>query len=344
MARSTKVGGGLLALAAALLLAGPLAAGAAAVGDGYPRILQVESKRPGQLELTFVVPPVLSGDALPPSAFEVIENGQRRPVSSATRLPVRDLRVQLVVDTTVSPAVLAAQQGAAREFLLGLPVEAQAGVIAGGPEPELVAEPGTDRAATVRALVALRPQPPDDAFDVTPSLALALLSPGRGTNVVVLVDPRPTISTVPYETSRAALESGTAVYSILLGRGAAGYLGGLPELSGGRVLRPSTPAAILGAFDTVRYELRSRYRLGYPTTISGSHRAQLVVTARGVRAATTFAVAATPAASPTAPADSNRTRTLFGTVLLVFAVVTALAQRLVRLRSARLSAAKTASQ
>lgn len=345
MSRSSKAGGA-LAVAAVLLLVGPLAADATAAGDGYPRVVQVESKGAAQLELTVVVPPVLSGAALPPSAFEVIESGQRRPVSSVIRVPVRDLRVQLVLDTTVSPATLAAQQGAAREFLLALPAQAEAGVIAGGPEPEVVAEANTDRGAAVRALVALRPEPPDDAVDITPSLALALQSPGRGTNVVVAVDSRPVVSTVPYETAQAALHSRTALYSIVLRKAAAGYLGGLPELSGGRVLPLPAPGSILAAFDTVRYELRSRYRLAYPTTIAGSHKARLIVTARGVRAGTTFAVAAAPAsvASRVAADDSDRTRTLIGTVLLAFALAAALAQRLVRLRSARMSTAKTASQ
>lgn len=342
MSRWRLVRSGVLAAGIVLLAVGPLASAAgAAAGSGagardgadYPRITQVEAKRLPQLELTVVVPPVLSGDTLAASAFRVIEGGRPKPVTVATRLPARDLRVMLVVDTTVPAPVLAAEQGAAREFLLGLPAHAQAGVIAGGPEPELVAEPGTDRALAVRALVDLRPQAADDAVDITPSLALALMDPGRGTNVVVAVDSRPTISTVPYETAQAALVSRTAVYSILLAKGAAGYLGGLPELSGGRVLRSSGTKDLVSAYDTVQYELRSRYRIGYRSDILDTHKAELTVTAGGVRAATTFVVTAA-AEAPAAPPTGDRARTLLGAALLIFAVGTTLGQRLLRVRSA----------
>lgn len=322
-----RVGG--MVLGVSVLVICPLATSRAVAASDYPRVLQIQSDRPPQVSVDVVLPPLLSGDTLPASAFAVHVNGSRSLVTSADRLTLADLRIILVIDTAVPPAVLDAQQGAAREFIFELPAQARVGVIAGGPDPELVAAPGTDRSATVRALAAVRAQPPDDAVDVTPSLDLALaqLATGRGTDVVVAVDSRPTPTTVPYELSRAALDRRTAVYSVVLGRAAAGYLGGLPELSGGRVLKVTGPRLLLNAFDTVRPELQGRYRVGYSATGDGQT-VELVVAARGVRAATTFAVAgvASPALPP--PREGSRPVALLAGGLVVIAISAVLVGRL----------------
>lgn len=328
MARSLGLRMGGMVVGVSLLVMCPLASSPAVAAGDYPRVLQVRGDQPPLVSVDLVVPPLLSDQTLPSSAFKVSANGLPLLVTSADRLSLADLRIMLVIDTAVAPAVLDAQLGAAREFLFQLPAQAQAGVIAGGPDPELVTAPDGDRSATVRALASLRPQPPDSAVDVTPSidLALAQLTTG-GANVVVAVDSRSSPTTVPYDLSRATLDRRTAVYSIVLGRSAGGYLGGLPGLSGGRVLTVTRPQLLVNAFDTVRSELQGRYRIGYQAT-GNMAPVELVVTARGVTAATTFAAdrSAGPASRP-APAESRPVALLAG-VLVVIAIAAVLVGRL----------------
>lgn len=308
------------------LVLGPVATAPAAAAGDYPRVLQVETDRPPQVSLDVVVPPLLASQLLPASAFQITDSGRRVPVT-ATRLTPSPLRVVLVLDTAVSPAVLAAQQGAAREFLFRLPPRAEVGVVAGSADPVVLAPPTANRSATVRALVALEAEPPDQAVDVTPSLGTALdeLELRGGANVVIVVDSRPDIETVPYDVSRAALDARTAVYALLLKRGPAGYLGGLPALSGGRVLQLDGPRMLLNAFDTVQSDLLGRYRVGYLASGSPGREAQLVVAAAGVQAATTFAVGET--ARPTSN-DEPPPLTTFAAVLLAILLCAVLVGRL----------------
>lgn len=280
-------------LGATLLATGPLSS-AAAAADAYPRVLSVRGEGSPDVSLDVVVPPLLASQPLPPSAFQITDGGRRLPVTSATRLTPSLLRVMVVIDTTVAPPVLAAQQGAAREFLFGLPPQVQVGVVAGGVDPEVLAPPTADRQATVRALVALEPQPPDDAVDVTPSLdaAVSELQPRGAADAVVIVDSRPAGETVPFALSRAVLDAGTSVFALLLRPGPTGYLGGLPALSGGRVLPVDRPQLLLNAFDTVQSDLLGRYRLEYRASGVPGRTVQLVVTAGGIAASTTFTVGA----------------------------------------------------
>lgn len=305
-------------LIAGVLATGVLATAPAAAAD-YPRVLSVRADHPPQVSLDVVVPPMLADRTLPASAFEVIDRGQRVPVRSATRLTPSPLRVMLVLDTTVPAAALAAQQGAAREFLFGLPAQAQVGVVAGSPDPVVAAPPSTNREAAVRALVELEPEPADSAVDVTPALGSAIdeLEPSGGANVVVVVDSRPAGETVPYEVSRAALDAGTAVYALLLKPGPRGYLGGLPALSGGRVLNVTGPGMLLTAFDTVRLDLSGRYRVDYSAAGPPGRTAQLAVAADGIRQVTSFAVG--EAAEPTAGDDAPPLAPIAGALLAILA-------------------------
>lgn len=292
-------------LAGALGAGGLLGVGKAAAAEGYPRILSVDASRAPQIVVQAVVPPLLAGQALPVDAFDVVENGRRLPITSATRVPPEDLRVLLVVDTAVAPATLAAEQGAAREFVFELPPRAQVGVVSTDPEPSVVDPLGTDRGATIRALVGLAPTAPNSAGDVTRTLEIALgqLKPARGTGVVVMVDSRPVATAVPGSLSSAATATRATVYPIVLADAPPGYLGGLPGRSGGRVLPVDDPKRLLSAYDVVVREMLGRYRIGFRTTASGSHTADLTVNSQGVRATTAFVVA--PGIAPTTTTSGN---------------------------------------
>ncbi len=294
------------AVAVVLGMTGLLAAApAVARDDDYPRILAVNASRPPQVEVQAVVPPLLAGQTLPIDAFEVVENGRQRPVMSVTRLSPADLRVLLVLDTAVAPATLAAEQGAAREFVFELPPQVEVGIVATDPEPNVVASPDTDRGDTIRAIVGLQPTAPSSAADVTSTLELALseLMPPRGTGVVVTVDSRPVATAVSAALSRAATKANATVYPIVFNDPPLGYLGGLAVRSGGRVLQVDDPRRLLSAYDIVVNELLGRYRIVFATSATGSHPADLTVTARGVRGTTAFVV--DPAVAPSATRSTD---------------------------------------
>lgn len=283
----------------AFVLAGALGAGAllgvgraAAAAEDYPRILSVDASRAPQVQIEAVVPPLLAGQTVPVDAFDVVENGRRLPVTSATRVAPADLRVVLVLDTAVAPATLAAEQGAARDFVFELPPQAQVGMVSTDPEPDVVAPLGTDRGATIRALVALQPTAPTSADDVSRTLDLALgeFKTAQGTDVIVMIDSQPVATAVPGSVSRAATATRAAVYPIVLAEPPPGYLGGLPGRSGGRVLPVEDPERLLSAYDVVVGEILSRYRIGFRTTASGSHTADLTVSSQGIRGTTAFVV------------------------------------------------------
>jgi hypothetical protein len=295
------------AVAVVLGMTGLLAAApAVARDDDYPRILAVNASRPPQVEVQAVVPPLLAGQTLPIDAFEVVENGRQRPVMSVTRLPPTALRVLLVLDTAVPPATLAAEQGAAREFVFELPPQVRVGVVATDPEPNVVSSPDTDRSATVRAIIGLKPTAPSSTNDMASTLELALsqLMPAQGTGVVVTVDSRPVATALSAGLSRAATTARAAVYPIVLSEPPLGYLGGLAVRSGGRVIRVDDPRRMLSAYDIVVKELLGRYRIVYATSATGSHTADLTVAALGIRGTTAFVVI-----SGNAPSSSSSAAT-----------------------------------
>ncbi len=292
-------------LAGAFGASGLLGVGRAAATEGYPRILSVNASQAPQVEIEAVVPPLLAGQTVPVDAFSVVENGRRLPLTSVTRVAPADLRVVLVLDTAVSAATLAAEQGAARDFVFELPPQAQIGVVSTDPEPSVVIPLGTDRGATIRAVVGLAPTAPNSAGDVTRTLELALgeLKPAVGTAVVVMVDSRPTATAVPGSVSSAATATDSTVYPIVLADPPPGYLGGLPGRSGGRVLPVESAERLLSAYEVVVGETLSRYRIAFRTTTSGSHTADLTVSSQGIRGTTAFVVQ--PGIGPSSTPNRN---------------------------------------
>lgn len=297
---------GWLGAGVALVLGSAIAGPAAAQEEDYPRILKVDASRPPQVSLEAVVPPMLAGQTLPASAFYVTENGRRLPVTSATRLAPKELRVLLVLDTAVPGDVLAAEQGAARDFVFRLPALTRIGVVAADPEPAVVAPPDADRSLTTRALVNLRSQPATATNDVVSSMALALeqLPAGPGLNVVIPVDSRPVTQAMPAAVSQRVAATQATVYPITLQEPPLGYLGGLAASSGGRVLPVEEPEGLLSAYDVVANELLGRYRLGFATTTGASHPADLTVRFGGVEGTAAFVVQ--PAVAPTQAGKATR--------------------------------------
>lgn len=295
-----------VAAAVGLYGTGLLAGGPAVAQDEYPRVLAVDASRPPQVRVEAVVPPLLAGQPLPIEAFQVVENGRQRPVLSATRLSASDLRVVLVLDTAVAPTTLAAEQGAAREFVFQLPPQVQVGLVTNDPEPNVVAPLDTDRGSTIREIVDLQLTAPSSADDVSSTLELALaqLKGQGGTGVVVTIDTRPVATSISGELSRTATAANATVYPIVLNDPPLGYLGGLAARTGGRVLQVDDPRRLLSAYDIVVNELLGRYRVEFATSITGSHTADLTVAARGIRGTTAFVVK--PAAAPSATTTTSR--------------------------------------
>lgn len=271
----------------------------AQTGEDYPRIVGVDASRPPQVSLDVVVPPLLAGQTLTTDAFRVVQDGRPLAVSTATRLPPDNLRLLLVLDTGVEAATLAAEQGAARDFLLGLPQDTEVGVVAADPEPNVVSAPGTDRAETISALLGLRATPRRDGDSAsTLELALSQLPAEKGTGVVVAVDARPTSTVAPAAVTSTVTAQRARLYAVVLADPPPGYLGGLPERSGGRVLQVAESGRMLSAYDAVAGELRGRYRVVFQSPPGGGPAADLIVSAGGVTATSGFTVPPVPAASP----------------------------------------------
>lgn len=309
-------------------------------GADYPRILGVDASRLPQITLDVVVPPLLAGQVLTTDAFSVVQDGRPLAVTAATPLPPNNLRLLLVLDTGVEADTLAAEQGAARDFLLELPRDTEVGVVAADPEPDVVSAPGTDRAETIRALVELRPTPRRDGDAAsTLELALSQLPAEKGTGVVVAVDAKPTATVAPAAVTSTVTAQRARLYALVLVDPPAGYLGGLPERSGGRTLQVEETDRMLSAYDTVADELRGRYRVVFQSPPGGVPAADLIVSASGVTATNGFTVPPVAAASPTervsAVEGSTRKRTsstgirLFAGALLAVLLVR-LAWRVVR--------------
>lgn len=317
-------------LTVTLGLTGLLGPALGATNQTYPRILTVDTSQLPEVELEAVVPPLLAGRTLPATAFSVVEDGRRMPVSSAVHRPAADLRLMLVLDTAVAPDALAAQQGAMRDFLFELPDRAQVGLVAANPAPVVMEPAGTGRASTIRSLAGLQPRPGGAGDDTAALLRLALghLPEGTGTRAVVMVDDHPAATGVPSELRRAAVGGDVTVYQIVLGDPPADYLGGLPDETGGRVLRVTEATRLLSAYGVVASELAGRYRVTYSTTTTeGSHAADLTVSSAGVSGTTTFVIDAgeTPKPSPAgALKESTRRKTNSPTGRLVAGVVLAL--------------------
>lgn len=331
------------AVAVALGLAVSLVSGVAHAqsAEDYPRILGVDASRSPQVTLDVVVPPLLAGQPLTTDAFSVVQNGRPLPISAATPVPPTNLRLLLVVDTGVDAATLAAEQGAARDFLLELPPDTEVGVVAADPEPDVVSSPGTDRAETIRALVELRPTPRREGDTAsTLELALSQLPAEKGTGVVVAVDARPTATVAPAAVTNTVTAQRARLYAVVLADPPPGYLGGLPERSGGRVLQVEESGRMLSAYDAVADELRGRYRVVFQAPPGGIPAADLIVSARGVTAMNGFTVppraaSPRPTEGPSALEGSTRKRTsstgirLFAGALLAVLLVR-LAWRVVR--------------
>lgn len=286
--------------------------------DDYPRVLRVDASQSPQISATVVVPPRLSGLPLPESAFQVTEGKRSHPVTAAVPLPATDLRLVIVVDPTVTPELLVAQQGAARELLIRLPPAVRAGVVATGPKSAVVAPLSTDRAQTIGAILGLVQRPGSRVGDITPALTLALrqLQPPASGDAVIAVDGRPVTQLLPDALSKAAAASRATIYAFTFAKAPVGYLSGLPAVTGGRVVQVAGDR-LLGALDTAVDVLSSRYRVDFSSPGQSSHVVELSVAAYGTRGVTSFIVEPPPPAKVGRNGRSRPSWYLLALVVLV---------------------------
>ena len=147
----SRAGSGLaLALALTLALMTQRATPAAAQ-DPPPAGLVLTSVDPAgypAVSAVVTVDPGVAGVDLPSTDFTVEENGE--PVdASIARMLTDNLEVVLALDTSGSMKgePLAAARQAAAGFLAALPAEVPVAIVGFGPEPAVLAEATTDRAA-----------------------------------------------------------------------------------------------------------------------------------------------------------------------------------------------------
>lgn len=222
--------------------------------------------------LVVVVPAALSRQQVPASAFGVTRAGRGVPVT-VRRVVDAGLEVYLVLDTTVDPATLAAEQSSAADLLRNLPPSVRVATTTTdeGTLPVPTAMPGN--LGALRALAAVRPQA--TAFLPERLNAIASMPVGRHRRVIVLLTDCLKQGASDLTPVRAALATGDqqldvvapgagcpSEVTLLAGNGRAGAPATRPRVSTaarrprrGRRSRPRvTPAMAVHAY------LRSRGR------------------------------------------------------------------------------------
>lgn len=262
--RSRFARGGLAA--AVMALAGVAGLAPAAVAAATLEVVDVTT---ADRTVTAVVaaPRDLVGTAIPPEAFSVFENEQRRS-AEATRLPTDGLDVVLALDTSGSMrgAPLAAAKVAAVKFINSMPPGVRIGVVAFDATVRAASAFSTDRAALVAAVNKLTARGETSLYDALVLTADHFLSQsGPRSAVVVLSDGADTVSRTSLDDTLTRLSTvRTDIFAVSLAT---------PESNGdalgrlvrgaGQVVAASNPAALSGAYDTIASQLVHRYRIRF---------------------------------------------------------------------------------
>jgi tight adherence protein B len=214
----------------------------------------------------------LAAVALQDGALTLTEGGV--PVAAEiTALPVDDLEIVLVIDTSGSMAgePLAAAKEAARRFLALLPAGVRVGVVGFGASATSHGAPTADRAAVLAAVDALGADGQTALYDAL-VLATTQFSPGARRSVVVLSDGGDTASAATVDDAAARLaEAGARLDAVALPSteedGEA--LTRLAAGGGGRLVAAADPSGLAATYDDLAVTLARQYRLTWTTAASG---------------------------------------------------------------------------
>jgi hypothetical protein len=292
----------LLALVALSALAPSMSGRASAVVapevSGDLVVSKVDPSRYPQVAMVVAPPRLLAPRDLTADAFTVTENGEDRPVTVA-RLPNSGLQIALVLDPSVSPAVLRAAQGAALDFVLRLPVGTRVSIVSAGAPPRVILPSTLDMAAAPRAVGDITPRRGRAIYDAV-RRANSEFTPGdqaRNTVVVFTAGRDRSSSTALSALKRELTSTGTSLYSIELANGdSGGALATVVAAAGGESVKVAS-TELVGTYQRVADVLLNQYRVSFAARSSGTAQLAVAVSAEGISGAKSFGVQLTAPAT-----------------------------------------------
>lgn len=223
--------------------------------------------------------------------FQVLEAGQERPIQSFDLVHNLPLVVGFAMDASTS---MADHMAEARQAAIGflhsvLRRQDRAFAVAFSDKPLLVAPPTDDIAVVERALSEVHSSGWTTLYDAVVKSLFYFRGFGGRRALVVLSDGEDTASRASFaETLEYAKQSGAVIYSVALGGGAGGGLGGklkrLATETGGRFFRVSKAAGLDAVYTQIERELRSQYFLTFvPTSVGETDLSTVEVRVRNRR-------------------------------------------------------------
>ena len=250
---------------------------AGAQGDEI-QLLDLDSRRSPEIELTVALPDRFAAASLDDQSFTVVEGGTAVPVQ-ATPLG-SSLDIALVVDTSgsMNGAAMPAAKAAATQFLQQLDPTARVAVVGFGATPTVASPLSTDRAASQAAVDALTPRGETALWDAL--VLAASLRQDRDLHIVLLSDGGDTVSTATAEQAVSALkDAGAPLYALSLNTGESDRAGldAIVGQVGGLSLSAEDPAALSSLYQQVATRLSTLWTLRFQAVGSGSERLELTV-------------------------------------------------------------------
>ncbi len=310
----------LLTGALAVAVIAPAAPAAGAVGAAEDSSLRLAGVRFGAAtQLVVAVPPDLARQALPDSAFHVIQDGRGLPLS-VQRVTDGGLDVYVVLDTAVPRPTLAAEQSAAVELLRNLPPSVRTAAVGSAGSAVPAAQPGN--ATALRDLSVITPQATASPTPALTAIA-ALPADGRRRAIVLLTDCHAAAAAhlQPLAASLGRGDRDQQLDVVAPGSGCPQDLPSLATRAGGLAVVGQSLARVDQALDTVLLDLLGQYRVTLPASARGKS-LTVTVDQAGARASTDIVAAALPrsaaaAARPTHKAGGTSRGLLAALVVLV---------------------------
>ena len=203
--------------------------------------------------------------------FTVLEDGQAQSVAAFAEGDF-PLSVAVAIDRSFSMTprkgrgrpVVVSPRGGARTFLNELRQQDQAMIVAIGSEVEVVAPLSGDRAAQLKAVMALEPWGTTGLYDAIIQ-SIDAIQDAKGRRAMVLLsdgNDRYSKATAAEALARAR-RSDVMVYPVTIGKTQPPLFAQLATLTGGRSFHPGNAGELDTVMRTIANELRHQYLLGY---------------------------------------------------------------------------------
>lgn len=273
-------------------------------------IVDIDTSATPQIAMTVALPTAFQDSPLDAGAFALSVGGTNVPVQAT---PLRSsIDVALVIDTSgsMAGAPMTAAKAAARQFLDRLDPDARVAVVGFGPQPNVVAELGSDRDVARAAIDRLQAGGETAVWDAL--LTATSLRQDRELHVVLLSDGADTVSTATADEVVAAYQQrGEPLYALTLSSPEADLAGvtTVVDQVGGLALDADDPSGLAPLYDAVASRLSNLWRLSFTAAGSGPEQLQLTVSdgaavAQGTSEAELVPPSAAPAPAPV-PAEGT---------------------------------------